>query len=94
MMRPLILLAFVSVSACATGGPMSIPSAQMSAKDRFVLALENNGCILNQANTAKVLDEATVSADEVTQIITTLSNEGKAEIADGASIRILTERCS
>ena len=94
MMRSLILMSFVALAACAENGAVQIPSSRMSAEDRFVLAVENNGCILNQANTARVLEEAMVSPEEVTDIVTKLASAGKIEKSMGASLRIKTDRCS
>ena len=92
MTRFLVLLPLVALVACAEGGTM--PVAGMSAENRFLTAVENNGCILNQANTARVLEEAQVTPEEVTDIVTKLAAEGKVETSMGASLRITTDRCS
>lgn len=92
MTRSLILVSLFALAACADG--MQMPTAQMSAEQRFLTAVENNGCILNQANTARVLEQADVSPEEVTDIVTKLAAEGKVESLMGASLRITTDQCS
>lgn len=92
MTRSLILVSLFALSACAES--MQMPTAQMSPEARFLTAVENNGCILNQANTGRVLEEAQVSPEEVTDIVTKLAAEGKVETLMGASLRITTDQCS
>lgn len=92
MTRSLILVSLFALAACADG--MQMPTAQMSAEQRFLTAVENNGCILNQANTGRVLEQAEVSPEEVTEIVTKLAAEGKVESLMGASLRITTGQCS
>lgn len=93
-MRNLILLSFVALTACMDAGGMGMSLPGMSAEDRFVAAMENNGCILNQANTARVLQEADVTPEQVTEIVEGLAAEGKIEPSIGASLRIVTDRCN
>lgn len=92
MKRSIILISLLTLAACAEG--MQIPGVTMSAENRFLMAVENNGCILNQANTATVLEEADVSPEEVTEIVTDLTRQGKVETIMGASLRITTDRCA
>ena len=94
MMRSLILMSFAALAACAENGAVQMPSSRMSAEDRFVMAVENNGCILNQANTARVLEQAMVSPEEVTDIVTKLASAGKIEKSMGASLRLKSGQCS
>ncbi|WP_439156195.1 hypothetical protein [Yoonia sp.] len=92
MTRALILMSLFALSACAEG--VQMPASGMSAEGRFLTAVENNGCILNQANTARVLQEADLTTAQVTDIVTKLAAEGKVETSMGASLRITSDRCS
>lgn len=92
MTRSLILVSLLALSACADG--VRMPTANMSPEGRFLTAVENNGCMLNQANTARVLQEADLTTAQVTEIVTKLAAEGKVETSMGASLRITSDRCS
>ncbi|MBE0413185.1 hypothetical protein [Yoonia sp.] len=92
-MKPsLILVSLFALAACADGMPTAMSGG--SAEARFVSAVENNGCILNQANTARVLNQAQVTPEQVTEIVTKLAGEGKIETSMGASLRLTTPACS
>ena len=64
----------------------------MTAKERLVNAIEDNGCALTAGNVGTVLTEATISQSELTSLVPQLEAEGRAEVA-GTDIRILSDRC-
>ena len=81
----------------AAPAPVSIapPTPQptlMTAKERLVTAIEDNGCALTAGNVGTVLTEATISQAELTSLVPQLEAEGRAEVA-GTDIRILSDRC-
>jgi hypothetical protein len=109
VMRKLILLSVLSVSACDLaipdfrGEPQVQPAAVVvpplvnpqSAKERFVSAAEANGCVVNSSTSAAILSSATLSVDDLGQIMQQLVTEGRGEIAaDGQSFRVTTGACA
>ncbi|KJZ20414.1 hypothetical protein [Loktanella sp. S4079] len=77
--------------APVAAAPMVNP---MSAKERFVTVVEQNGCVMNESNAALVLSEATLSADDLKRVMTELKAEGRGQIAaDQRSFEIVSANC-
>jgi hypothetical protein len=110
MMRKLILLSFVAVAACdfaipdfrGGAGPVTTPEPVIapvvnpqSAKERFVSAAAANGCVVNSTTSAAILSSATLSVDDMGQIMQQLVLEGRGEVAaDGQSFRVTSGGCA
>ena len=105
MVRFIALASFVGLSACVAPIPVPAPAPgtdpaaapvpapnPMSAKERFVSAVEANGCTMTASNLPTILDQATVGPNELESIIIALTMEGRAAPA-GANIRVITDRC-
>ena len=77
--------------APVAAAPMVNP---MSAKERFVTVVEQNGCVMNESNAALVLSEATLSADDLSRVMTELKAEGRGQVAaDQRSFEIVSANC-
>ena len=95
MTRSLIIVALFALAACDTAGTMQTASTPRgSAEARFITAIENNGCMLNQANTVRVANEAGITPDEFTSISRELLESGRMEESIGASLRLTTGACA
>ena len=110
MKHYLIGLSFVTFSACTggtfqmpdfrpTAAPQPAPIAApivnpRSAKERFVTTVEQNGCFVNQSNSATILADATLSREDLARIMTELRAEGRGQIAsDQQSFELISANC-
>lgn len=99
--RVLSMVAALALSACALPAtdqaepapePMTNPQ---SAKERFVRAVEREGCVVNERNSASILAGATLSVEELGRIMSELRAEGRGDIAaNGQAFRITTGACA
>lgn len=79
--------------------PMPEPPAPtvnpLSAKERFIASAADNGCVVNSQTSAAIMAGATLSADDMGQIMQSLVAEGRGEIAaDQQSFRVTTGACT
>ncbi|MEL6841353.1 MAG: hypothetical protein AAFP85_18870 [Pseudomonadota bacterium] len=105
MVRYIACASLIGLTACAVpvpvGGPVvavpvpaepePAPNPQ-SAKERFVAAVEANGCVMTAGNVRTIMEQATVGTGDLENIIVALQAEGRAA-ADGANIRVITDTC-
>ena len=95
MTRSLIIVALFALAACDTAGTMQTASAPRgSAEARFVTAMQNNGCIMNQANAGRVREQSGLSDDEIKAVVTGLAVAGKIEESMGASLKLTSGACA
>ena len=94
MTRPLILVALVALAACDTAGTTTASAPRGSAESRFVTAMENNGCIMNQANAGKIIQESMLTGEEIKSVVEDLANAGKIEKLVGDTLRLTSGGCS
>jgi hypothetical protein len=75
--------------------PVAAPIVNpLSAKERFVSTVEQNGCVLNQSNSATILADATLSREDLARIMTELKSEGRGQIAsDQQSFELISANC-
>ncbi|SFR42339.1 hypothetical protein SAMN04488005_1763 [Yoonia tamlensis] len=75
--------------------PVAAPVVNpLSAKERFVTTVEQNGCVVNQANSAIILADATLSREDLARIMTELRAEGRGQIAaDQQSFELISANC-
>ncbi len=98
MKKLIAIVALVSASACSTVVPVSdVPSApatvQLTAKERFIRAVEGQGCVLSAGNVGAILSTASITADDMRRIVPELEAAGQAEVASDGEIRVLSTRC-
>lgn len=110
MKRKLIGLSFVVLSACTGGtfqvpdfrpdttpapAPVIAPVVNpLSAKERFVTTVEQNGCVVNESNSSIVLADATLSVEDLGRIMNELKAEGRGQVAaDQRSFEIISAKC-
>lgn len=106
MVRQLILLPLVVLSACAVPIPRPAPTIEplpsiepapipQSAKERFLRAVEMNGCEVNESNSNIILQDATLSQADLARILTELQNEGRGAIsADQRGFQVTSGACA
>ena len=101
MIRFLVPAALLLTSACAGGGLVATPAAVvktpqpvvLTAKERLVAAIEDNNCVLTADNVGAVLNDATISREELLQLTPQLQAEGRVEVSGSGSIRVMSDRC-
>ncbi len=100
------IVALGALGACTAGvqvgnrgvvgsvSPSTVAAAPLaSPKDRLVSAIEQQGCVLNSDNVAQVLLRANLTQQELMRITPELAAEGRAEVSDGGTIRVLSNNC-
>ena len=102
--RNLTILAALGLSACAMPIPVPTPApveeapvataTPMSAKERFVSAVEAKGCTMNPDNVLAIMEEAQVNRGDLDRIVPELVLEGRAAPAGKTSIRVITPSCT
>ncbi|MDX8352334.1 hypothetical protein [Cognatiyoonia sp. IB215182] len=105
MVRYVAAISLMGLAACVAPVPISSPTPlptiepdpepapnPRSAKERFVAAVEANGCVMTAQNVRTIMDQATVGTGDLENIIVTLQAEGRAA-PDGANIRVITDTC-
>ncbi|MBS1304211.1 hypothetical protein [Loktanella sp. SALINAS62] len=65
----------------------------LTAKERLVRGIENNGCTLTTTNAGAVLTDATISQAELASLIPQLESEGRVEVSGDSAIRVVSDRC-
>ena len=65
----------------------------LTAKERLVAAIEDNGCMLDASNVGAVLDQAVIGQSELLTLAPELEAEGRAEVSGSGAIRVMTDRC-
>ncbi len=106
MKHYLAFIAFAAVSACAVPIPLAttvpevspipdpVPEVNpQSAKERFVAAVEANGCLMTSQNVVTIMDQAVVGQGDLETIIVSLQSEGRA-VPDGDAIRVISDTCA
>ena len=108
MIRTLAPLALVAVTACSPGIPRlgdAMPADPMdrvaatpqptllTARERLVRGIEDNGCELTTDNVSNVLRDATISQQELLSLTPQLEAEGRVEVSGSGAIRVLSDRC-
>ena len=75
--------------------PPPVSVNPQSAKERFVRAVEANGCTFSSGNADLVLAQATLSQGDMGGIITELRAEGRGDILpSGEGFRLNTGACA
>lgn len=105
MVRYIAAASLMGLTACvapvSVTGPGTVPTIEpdpvpapnpQSAKERFVAAVEANGCVMTAQNVRTIMDQATVGTGDLENIIVSLQSEGRAT-PDGANIRVITDNC-
>ena len=92
-------LTFALLAAAALGGCEAMPQAAatapapLPAKERFVAAVEAQGCVLTNANVGAVLLRAGLVQAEVEPIVAQLNVEGRAQVDGPGAIRVISPAC-
>ncbi|SEW01828.1 hypothetical protein SAMN04488515_0672 [Cognatiyoonia koreensis] len=105
MIRYAILPAFVAISACTNGIPAGIsgpaPSVapapavvQLTAEQRLINATEANGCVINPDTIGPIMAQASVSQDDVVQIVPQLAAAGRATVDGDSTVRLTGGNCA
>lgn len=93
---PLLLAALAGLAACASATPPPRPvgaAATLAPQDRFVAAVEAEGCVLTNQNLGAVLLRANLTQAELPAITAGLEAQGRLESPGQGSLRILSDNC-
>ncbi|WP_162561813.1 hypothetical protein [Limimaricola hongkongensis] len=67
--------------------------APMTPDDRLVAAIEAQGCAITSDNVAQVLLKANLTQQQLLELGPQLTAQGRAEVTDDGTIRVLTSNC-
>ncbi|MBP1805874.1 hypothetical protein [Rubellimicrobium aerolatum] len=97
--RTLTLMALGTLALAACAGtpprppqPVGAPASAAPA-DRFVAAIESEGCVLTSANLGAVLLRSGLTQAELPGLTTQLEAQGRLEPSANDAIRVLSDNC-
>ena len=86
-------LAGLTLVACAGTTEVAAPTPQLSDKQRFVAAIEGNGCVINTSTIAAIMSQASINQNQLTTLTVELENDG-ALAPDGTdTVRLSSNNC-
>lgn len=74
--------------------PVVPVSPVMTAKERLVSAIEGQGCELNATNVGAILINATITREELVQLVPPLQSEGRVAVSGDGAIRVISSQCT
>ena len=75
--------------------PAPVPvTPVLTAKERLVSAIEGQGCELNATNVGAVLTNATITREELMQLVPPLQSEGRVAVSGSGAIRVISSQCT
>lgn len=86
--------AILAFALALAASPAASPAAAQTVAevDAFLAAVEEMGCVVNEANNAAVLARLGITAQQGTRIVTRLMADGRA-VPQGDDLRIVTGHC-
>lgn len=92
----LLVMGAVALAACSpmAAPPQPVGVAAASPEDRLVAAIEAEGCLLNPNNVGAVLLRANLVQADLVGLTTSLKAQGRLEVVDGTTIRVLSPSCA
>ena len=108
MMRFALIPAVLALAACEDGFSMpdfrgsiggngttevSDPTLQLSDRERFVTAVEANGCVINAATITPIMTQASINRDQLTIVSQGLEAEGALTPNGDGSVRLTSLNC-
>ncbi|MCP1167510.1 hypothetical protein [Limimaricola litoreus] len=77
-------------SVASASAPAAAP---LAPADRLVAAIEAQGCAITSDNVAQVLLKANLTQQQLLELGPQLTAQGRAEVTDDGTIRVLTANC-
>ncbi|MGR3626468.1 MAG: hypothetical protein ACU0A0_09285 [Limimaricola sp.] len=81
-----------SVGQASASASVAAP-APLPPADRLVAAIEAQGCAITSDNVAQVLLKANLTQQQLLELGPQLTAQGRAEVTDDGTIRVLTSNC-
>ncbi|WP_282024717.1 hypothetical protein [Limimaricola cinnabarinus] len=72
----------------------SAPAAPRPPAERLIAAIEAQGCAITADNVAQVLLKANLTQQQLLELGPQLTAQGRAEVTDDGTIRVLTANCT
>ena len=71
----------------------SDPTIQLSDQERFISAVEANGCIINVDTVAPIMAQASINRDQLATVSQTLEAEGALAPIDADNVKLTSTNC-
>ncbi len=82
-----------SVTPSMAPAPIAPIIPVMTAKERLVASIERQGCELNKDNVGAILNDATITREELLQLTPQLQSEGRVVVSGSGAIRVTSANC-
>jgi hypothetical protein len=86
-------LAGLSLIACTGATEVSAPTPQQSDKDRFVSAIEANGCVMNVSNIGAIMSQASINRNQLATLTVALESDGVLAPDGTDTVRLSSINC-
>lgn len=94
MMKPVIaLMAAGLLVACSGTQEASVPTRQLSDRERFVAAIEANGCVINISTIAPIMAQASINQDQLATLTNQLEADGMLSPDGTDTVRLSSNNC-
>lgn len=86
-------VAALALVACSGTQEASAPTRQLSDKERFVAAIESNGCVINIATIGPIMSQASINQDQLATLTVALENDGVLAPDGTDTVRLSSNNC-
>jgi len=94
MMKPVFAaLAGLTLVACSGTQEVSAPTPQLTDKQRFVAAIEANGCVINIATIGPIMTQASINQDQLEALTVELEGDGVLAPDGTDTVRLSSNNC-
>ncbi|MEO9865679.1 MAG: hypothetical protein ABJO29_06520 [Yoonia sp.] len=87
------IIAALSLVACSGTQEASAPTRQLSDKERFVAAIEANGCVINIATIGPIMSQASINQDQLATLTVALETDGVLAPDGTDTVRLSSNNC-
>jgi len=76
----------------ASAAPVA-PTPQPTDKQRFIAAIENNGCVISTSTIGAILTQASINQGQLANLTVELEQEGALMPEGDSAVRLTSARC-
>lgn len=89
-------LAFPDLRGTLSGNNVteaSDPTIQLSDRERFIAAVETNGCVINVDTVGPIMAQASINRDQLATVSQALEAEGALTPVDADNVKLTSTNC-
>lgn len=95
-----VIAAFAGLALAACAGTQqldtvsnSVPTPQLTDKQRFVAAIETNGCLINVSTIGPIMSQASINQNQLAGLTVELENDGVLSPDGTDTVRLSSNNC-